>query len=116
MFSVWPESQAQAILEGRIYTVAAILLINVALVCGVDIDKRKFNPNTGHPLTRKESVEYLYQRQERLLRVMFDPIDIYPRLLMPLIKVCLEQQECLMVEQGFRLPRWERPEWLKETH
>ena len=117
MFNVWPESQAQAILEGRSYSVAAALVTSVALAFGdLDIDEWKFNPDTGQPLTREEALEYLYRRQEKYLRIRFDPLDIYLRVIMPLIKAWLEEQECIMVEQGYRLPMWERPEWLKETH
>lgn len=117
MFSRWPESQAQAILEGQSYSFAATLVTSVALLCrNLNIDEWKFNPDTGQPLTREEVFEYLYRRQEKYLKIKFDPLDIYSKVIMPLIKVWLEEQEGLMVRQGYRLPMWEKPEWLEETY
>ena len=117
MFSRWPESQAQAKLGGPSYKAAAILVTNELLISGkLKIEDWKYNPDTGLPATREGIVESLYQRHEKLLRKEFDPLEIYPQVIMPVVKYMLEVVECIMVEQGYRLPRWGRPEWLKETH
>lgn len=115
MFSRWPETQAWAILEGHGYHLAALMVINEALVSGeIEIEDWKYHPDTGLPATREEIVQYLCKTQEKHLKQRFDPLEIYSQVTMPLVKSELERLERYMVEQGYRLPKWKRPKWLRK--
>jgi len=115
MFSRWPESQAWAIVEGGAYRTAAVMLIDKALASGeLNIENYKYHPFTGLPATSKEILQYLYEAQEKILKKKLDPLAVTREVTMPLVKFCLEVTERYMVEQGYRLPKWGRPEWLKE--
>ncbi|GAI88801.1 unnamed protein product, partial [marine sediment metagenome] len=115
MFSRWPESQAQAILEGQGYKLAAFMVTEAALLSRELRweDFQYVNP-TGLPATRQEVIQDLYQLQEKRLIEKFDPLEIYPKVIMPLVKDWLESIERYMVEQCYRVPKWERPKLLKE--
>ena len=115
MFSRWPEAQATAIVEGRGYRLAAFMVTEAALLSGeLRWEDFQYVKPTGLPATRKEIIQDLYQLQERRLKERFDPLDIYSKVIMPILKFDLEKYERLMVEQGYRLSRWHRPDWLKE--
>ena len=115
MFSRWPESQATAIVEGRGYGLAAFMVVEAALLSGeLSWEDYQYVKPTGIPATREEVIEDLYQLQEKRLKEKFDPLEVIRQVIMPLIKFVLEKYERLMVEEGYRLPKWDRPKWLKE--
>ena len=70
-------------------------------------------PDCGRVVTKEEQRKQKIEKAERILKEMFDPVDITHEVTMPLVKDWLESIECYMVEQGYRLPKWERPKWLR---
>ena len=115
MFSRWPATQAWEIVEGQSYQLAALMMIDAALLAGgLRWEDFQYVKPTGIPATRQEIIQALYQLQEKRLKEKFDPLEIYSKVIMPLIKFDLEKYERLMVNEGYRLPKWERPKWLKE--
>lgn len=115
IFSQWPEAQAQAILEGQGYKLAAFMVIETALLSReLRWEDFQYVKPTGIPATRQEIIQDLYQLQEKRLKEKFDPLEIYSKVIMPLIKFDLEKYERLMVNEGYRLPKWDRPKWLSE--
>lgn len=115
MFSRWPEAQARAILEGQGYKLAAFMVTEAALLSReLRWEDFQYVKPTGLPAKREEIIRDLYQLQEKRLIEKFDPLEIYSRVIMPLIKFDLENYERLMVEHGYRLPRWQRPDWLRD--
>lgn len=116
MFARWPHTQALEILDqSSSYSLAAMLLVHAGLLSG-DLRWEDFSyvKPTGLPATRDEIVEDLYQLQAKRLKEKFDPLEVYSRVVMPLIKSDLERTERTMVNRGYRLPRWQRPKWLQE--
>lgn len=115
IFSRWPEAQAQAILEGQGYKLAAFMVVESALLSEeLRWEDYAYLKPTGIPVTRKEIIEDLYQLQEKRFKERFDPLEIYSRVIMPQLKFELEKYECLLVNEGYQLPKWDRPKWLKE--
>ena len=115
IFSRWPEAQASAIVEGQGYKLAAFMVTEAALLSGeLRWEDFAYVKPTGLPATRQEIIQDLYQLQEKQLKEKFAPLEIYSKVIMPLIKFDVEKYERLMVEQGYRLPKWERPNWLSE--
>lgn len=51
---------------------------------------------------------------KRELRLESDPIGILNKTILPGIREYLESLECHIIERGYRLPKWHRPEWLEE--
>lgn len=115
MYSRWPESQATAIVEGRGYNVAAFMVVEAALSSGeLRWEDFQYVKPTGIPATKEEIIKDLYQLQEKRLKEKLDPLEVISKVIMPLIKFELEKYERIMVEQGYRLPKWERPNWLSK--
>ena len=115
MFSRWPETQAWEIVEGQSYQLAALMMIDVALLVG-ELRWKDFQyvKPTGLPATREEIIKDLYQLEEKRLKEKIDALEIYSQVIMPLVKSELEKIERIMMEEGYRLPKWERPKWLRE--
>ncbi len=116
MFARWPQTQAWEMLDQySSYSLAAMMLVNAGLLSG-DLRSEDFSyvKPTGLSATRDEVVEDLYQLQSKRLKEKFDPLEIYSQVIMPLVKFDLEQIERFMVNDGYQLPRWQRPRWLKE--
>ena len=114
MFSRWPETQALAIMEEpSVYQLAAMMLVNSSLAPG-ELKKMKYLPSTGLPATEQEIFKDLCQLQAKRLKEKFDPLEVYRQVVMPWVRTDLETLECHMVEQGYRLPKWERPPWLTQ--
>ena len=114
LYAMAPEYQAEAIIEGRGYTTASILLVTKLLATGELQLKDEVCPDCGYVITKEEQREEKVEMAERILKEKFDPVAVTREVTMPLIKWCLESVECYMVEQGYRLPKWQRPKWLQE--
>lgn len=115
LFSRWPESQATAIVEGRGYNLAAFMLVESALLSGqLRWEDFQYVKPAGIPATKEEIIKHMYQLLEKRLKERFDPLAITHEVIMPLTKFDLESIELYMVESGYRLPKWDRPRWLKQ--
>ena len=106
--------QAEAIIEGSFYKTAGRLLVNALLACGDLASEAEICPKCGVTITKEEGVEQQIERAERILKDSFDPIAVIQEMTMPLVRIWLEAMERYMVEQGYRVPKWERPQWLRE--
>ena len=114
MFSRWPETQAWEIVEERsVYGLAARMLVTDWLT-PEKLESYKYSPSTGLPATKEEIFEEFCQQQGRRLKEKLDPSEVYPQVVMPWVKSELEILERYMVNQGYRLPKWGRPNWLRE--
>jgi hypothetical protein len=47
-------------------------------------------------------------------REIMDPTEVLSWFLLPTIKCALEEIEASFIEKQYRLPKWQRPEWLSE--
>ena len=114
MFSRWPATQAWEIVEEpSSYGLAARILVTDWLT-PEKLESFKYLPSTGLPATKEEIFEDFCRLQAKHLREKLDPLEVYLQVIMPWTKFELEKYERLMVNQGYRLPKWERPEWLRE--
>jgi len=114
MFSRWPETQAWEIAkEPSAYGLAARMLVTDWLT-PEKLESFKYLPSTGLPATKEEIFEDFCRLQAKRLREKLDPSEVYLQVIMPWTKFELEKYERLMVNEGYRLPKWERPEWLRE--
>lgn len=114
LYHVYPEFQAEAIIKGIGYWLPSRLLVRTLLATGELQLKDEVCPDCGYVITKEEQWKQKIERAERILKQKFDPVDITHQVTMPLVKNWLESIECSMVEQGYRLPEWERPKWLRE--
>lgn len=114
LYSVVPEFQAEAIIEGIGYWLPARLLVRTLLATGELQLKDEVCPHCGYILTEEEQWEETIEKAEKILKEKFDPVEITHEVTMPLVKNWLENIECKMVEEGYRLPKWGRPKWLRE--
>jgi len=97
-------------IEGPGYQLAAKLVIYEVLACGqLNLEVFKTPPFTGFPPTDDEMIEVLLQQEEKRLKELFDPLEVWARVTMPIVKSELEKIERIMVERGFRLSKWDKP-------
>lgn len=114
MFSRWPQTQAWEIVDQySCYSLAAMMLVDSWLT-PEKLESSKYLPSTGLPATKKEIYEDFCHLQAKHLKDRLNPLEVYSKVLMPLIKFELEKYERLTVNEGYRLPKWDRPKWLKE--
>ena len=109
-----PAFQAEAIIKGYSYWLPSRLLVRTLLATGELELKDKVCPDCGYLFTREEQYKEKIEKAERFLKEEFEPVEITHGVTMPLVKTWLEMLERYMVEEGYRLPRWDRPQWLKE--
>ncbi|GAI81134.1 unnamed protein product, partial [marine sediment metagenome] len=64
--------------------------------------------------TKEEQRRQRVGKTERIMKQLFGPVAVTREVTMPLVKDWVESIERCMVEQGYRLPKWQRPEWLRE--
>lgn len=62
---------------------------------------------------KKDRPDLAKEDVKKRLRENIDPVDALDKVILPAVKEHLENLECYMVERGYRLPRWHRPEWLE---
>lgn len=108
-----PLFQAEAIIKGYSYWLPSRLFVNTLLTAGELQLKDEVCLNCGVTITKEEQREQKIEKVEKILKQLFDPVAVTREVTMPLVKDWLETMECQMVEQGYRLPRWQRPEWLR---
>jgi|GEM_PF-5553341 len=113
LYAIAPVYQAEAIIQGMGYKAAAILFVNTLFAAGELQLKDEVCPDCGCIATKEEQREQKTEKAERILKELFDPVAVTREVTMPLVKSLLEATECQMVEQGYRLPEWERPQWLR---
>lgn len=113
LYAIAPVYQAEAIIDGMAYEAAAILFVNTLLAAGELQLKDEVCPDCGCIATKEEQRKEKTGKTERILKQLFDPVAVTREVTMPLVKSLLEATECQMVEQGYRLPEWERPQWLR---
>lgn len=113
LYAIAPVYQAEAIIQGMGYEAAAILFVNMLLTTGELQLKDEVCPDCGCIVTKEEQRKQKVEKAERVLKEIFDPVAVTRKVTMPLVKSWLEAIECHMVEQGYHLPRWQRPEWLR---
>ena len=114
IFRQWPEAQAEAIIKGIDYKTASILLVRTLAAMGELHLEDEVCPDCGCTITREEVTEQKMAMAEKFLKERFGPLEVTREVTMPLVKGWLESIERYMVNQGYQLPKWERPEWLKE--
>ncbi|MBA7690717.1 hypothetical protein ES703_99248 [subsurface metagenome] len=113
LYAIAPVYQAEAIIKGMGYKAAAILFVTTLLVKGELELKDEVCLNCGVTITKEEQRQQKTEKAERILKQIFDPVAVTRKVTMPLVKSWLEAIECQMVEQGYRLPKWGRPQWLR---
>ena len=114
LFRLHPEFQAEAIIKGYTYWLPSRLLVRTLMATGKLELQDEICTDCGHIITKAEQRSEKIEKAERFLKEKFDPVEILREVTMPLVKAWLEGTERYMVEQGYRLPRWQRPAWLKE--
>lgn len=108
-----PMFQAEAIIKGYSYWLPSRLFVRTLLATGELQLKDEVCPACGYIVTKEEQRKEKIDRVEKILKQLFDPVAVTREMTMPLVKDWLESMECYMVEQGYRLPKWERPQWLR---
>ncbi len=114
LYAVAPEFQAEAIITGRGYWLPARLWVKRLLGTGELQLQDEVCPYCGRTVSKEEQQKQKVDKAERILKEKFDPVEVTREVAMPLVKDWLESIERYMVEQGYRLPKWERPKWLRE--
>lgn len=114
VYAIVPEFQAEAIIEGFGYWLPSRLLVRKLLATRELQLKDEVCPDCGHIITEEEQYKQKIGKAERILKEKFDPVAVTREITLPLVKDWLESVERYMVEQSYRLPKWERPEWLRE--
>lgn len=113
IYAIVPEFQAEAIIKGIGYKSTSMLLVKTLLATGELHLEDEVCPDCGRIVTKEEIRKQEIEKVQTILTQKFDPVDVIREVTMPLVKAWLASIECYMVEQGYRLPKWERPRWLK---
>ncbi len=109
-----PVFQAEAVIKGYSYWLPSRLFVNTLLAAGELQLQDEVCSGCGCIITKEEQRKEKIEKVERILKEIFDPVAVTRKVTMPLVKSWLEAIECQIVEQGYRLPNWGRPEWLRE--
>ena len=114
VFNRDPVFQVEAIIKGYSYWLPSRLLVRTLLATGELQLQDEVCPDCGCIVTKEDQRKQKVEKVERILKQIFDPVAVTREVTMPLVKDWLETIECYTVEQGYRLPRWKRPQWLRE--
>lgn len=109
LYAEAPQRQAEALIEGSIYKIPSMLMIETAVATG-QLKLGEACLHCSKIATRAQKTA----KAERLLKEKFDPVEVTREVTLPLLKDWLENIESYMVEHGYRVPKWHRPNWLTE--
>lgn len=100
-----PEMEAELMVSGRYHRRASHWISSILAEAGEE-DIQKENLQSPRGLTEQE--------WEDILREHFSPFGVVHEVILPLIMHGVHDYERLFIENCWKLPKWKRPDWLKE--
>jgi len=105
MLDKQPKIEAELIVSGDYHKAASHLVAKI-LATAREQDIEKENLQCPRMLTE--------QQWTKILKEHYSPFGVVEEVILPLIMYGLEDYERLFIENCWKLPKWMRPNWLKE--
>jgi len=101
----YPHIEARLIVSGAYHKYASRWIARMlAAVREEDIEKENLQSTTN--LTEED--------WETAFREHYSPFGVIQEVVLSLVMYGLQDYERLLIENGWKLPKWKRPQWLKE--